>query len=152
VGTHVGAVFLTKNLPYDPVKDFTPITIAVEPVSALVVHPGVPASNIQELIDYARRNPGKLAYASNGPGTVFHVAGELIKQAAGIDMLHVPLKGAGDVMNALVGGHVQVALASASQIPSYRESGKLKVIGMNIASRYSRMPDVPTIGEGLPSY
>jgi tripartite-type tricarboxylate transporter receptor subunit TctC len=152
VGTHVGAVFLTKNLPYDPVKDFTPITIAVEPVSALVVHPGVPASNIQELVDYAKRNPGKLAYATNGPGTVFHVAGELIKQAAGIDMLHVPLKGAGDVMNALVGGHVQVAFASASQIPSYRDSGKLKVIGMNVASRYSRMPDVPTIGEGLPSY
>jgi tripartite-type tricarboxylate transporter receptor subunit TctC len=151
-GTHIGVIFLSKNLPYDPFKDFTPITLAVEPFAALVAHPSVPANNVKELIDYARKNPGKLAYATNGVGTVFHIMGEVFKHAAGIDMLHVPLQGAGDVLNQVLGGHVQIALASAVSIPNYVNSGKLRAIGIVTSTRYPDLPKVPTITEQLPKY
>ena len=151
-GTHVAVVFLSKNLPYDPFKDFTPITLAVEPISGLVMSNSVPATNLKELVELLRKNPGKYAYASNGVGSVFHLTGELFKQAAGADLLHVPLQGASDVMNAVVGGHVPLGFASASSMPSQLAGGKLKVIGMASASRFPKMPDVPTITEGLPNF
>jgi tripartite-type tricarboxylate transporter receptor subunit TctC len=151
-GTHVGAVFLSKDLAYDPVKDFTPITLAVEPISCLVAHASLPVSSLAELVEYAKRNPGKLAYASNGVGSVFHFAGEIFKQTAGVDILHVPLKGAGDVMNAVVGGHVLVAFASASAVPPYVSGGKIRVLGMNVPARYARLPGVPTMTEQVAGY
>ncbi len=152
VGTHVGVVYLSKVVPYDPVKDFTPISLAVEPLSGIVIHPAVPANTLKELIEYSRRNPGKLAYATNGVGTVFHLAGELLKQAGGFDMLHVPMQGAGDVMNALVGGHVTVAFASAAQFPSYVSSGKIRLLAMATPTRYARQPNVPTVTEEVPGF
>ena len=152
VGTHVGVVYLSKVVPYDPVKDFTPISLAVEPVAGLIVNPSVPVNSLKELIEFSKRNPGKVAYATNGVGTVFHLAGELLKQAGGFEMLHVPMQGAGDVMNAVVGGHVQVGFASAAQFPSYVTSGKVKVLGMATPARYARFPNVPTIGETVPGF
>lgn len=151
-GTHVAVVFLSKNLAYDPFKDFTPITLAVEPISGMVISNSLAAANMRELLDLLRKNPGKYSYASNGVGSVFHLTGELFKQAAGVDLVHVPLQGASDVMNAVVGGHVPIGFASASSMPSQVSGGKLKVVGMASQSRFSRMPDVPTISEGLPGF
>jgi tripartite-type tricarboxylate transporter receptor subunit TctC len=152
VGTHVGVLFLSKAQPYDPVKDFTPISLAVEPVSAIVMHPSIPANTLKELIAYAKANPGKISYATNGVGTNFHVAGELLKAAAGFDMVHVPMKGAGDVMNALVGGHVPVAFSSAAQFPAHLASGKLKLLAMTGPGRYPRYPNTPAIAEEAPGF
>jgi tripartite-type tricarboxylate transporter receptor subunit TctC len=92
--THVTALFLSKNLPYDPVKDFTPITAAVEPVTVMTINPSLPVNSVKELIAYAKANPGKLNYSSPGVGAVFHMSGELFKLGAGVDIVHVPYKGA----------------------------------------------------------
>lgn len=151
-GTHVAVVFLSKVLPYDPVKDFTPITMAVEPVSGLIVALSVPANNIRELVELLKKNPGKYSYASNGVGSVFHLTGELFRQAAGVDIVHVPLQGAADIMNAVVGGHIPIGFASTASLPNQLAAGKLKLLGMASANRIARMPDVPTMTEGLPGF
>src|SRR5215472_9745802 len=91
--THVTAQFLSKSLPYDPVRDFTPITAAVEPVTVLAVHPSLPVKSVAELIAYAKQNPGKLAYATSGIGSIFHLMGKLFRQTTGTDLVHVPYKG-----------------------------------------------------------
>ena len=91
--SHVTAVHLMKNLPVDPVKDFTPIMAAVEPVTALVVNADLPVNSVQELIAYAKANPGKLSYGSSGVGSVFHLTGELFNRTAGVDITHVPYRG-----------------------------------------------------------
>ncbi|MFM9971445.1 MAG: Bug family tripartite tricarboxylate transporter substrate binding protein [Burkholderiales bacterium] len=151
-GTHVGAVFLSKNLPYDPVKDFTPITLAVEPVSALIVNPAVPANNTRELVDYLKKNPGKFSYASNGVGSVFHLTGELFKQTAGVDLIHVPLQGAGDILNSVVGGHIPVGFGSMASLPPHIAKGTVRVLGMLTVARNARFSDIPTLTEGVPAF
>ena len=90
--THVTATFISKQVPYDPVRDFTPISATVEPVSGIVVNPRFPINNVRELVDYAKANPGKLSYTSSGIGSVFHLTGELLNSAAGINLLHVPTR------------------------------------------------------------
>ncbi|MSQ52661.1 MAG: tripartite tricarboxylate transporter substrate binding protein [Betaproteobacteria bacterium] len=151
-GTHVASVYLSKNLPYDPVKDFTPITLAVEPVSALIINPSLPANNARELVEYLKRNPGKFSYASNGVGSVFHLAGELFKQAAGVDLTHLPLKGAGEVLNAVVGDHIPVGFGSMASLPPQIAAGKVRVLGMMSVNRHARFPDIPTLTEGVPAF
>ena len=93
VGTHVTSVHLTRNLPYDPIKDFTPIVAAVEPVTCLVVHSSVPVNSVTELVAYARGKPGELSYGTSGVGSVFHLMGELFNQTAGVKLQHVPYRG-----------------------------------------------------------
>ena len=107
--SHVTAVHLMKNLPFDPVKDFTPIIAAVEPVTALVVNAELPVNSVQELIAYAKANPGKLSYGSSGVGSVFHLTGELFNRTAGVDIVHVPYRGVSQPMQDTAAGHDPVA-------------------------------------------
>jgi tripartite-type tricarboxylate transporter receptor subunit TctC len=143
---------LSKNAPYDPVKDFTPLTAAVELPICLVVHKDVPVNTIPEFIAYAKANPGKLSFGSSGPNTTHHLAGEYLKFAAGIDMIHVPYRGGGPAMNDLIAGQIPALFATLSTTIPYMESGKLKVLGMVEARRSAAYPDIPTIGETVPGY
>jgi tripartite-type tricarboxylate transporter receptor subunit TctC len=150
--THTTNVFFGKNFPYDPVKDFTPITAAVANVIILAAHPSVPVTSTQELIDYARKNPGRLAYASSGTGSPHHLSGELLRQMAGIDIVHVPYKGGGQAITDFVGGQVPLMFSSLVTVAPHIKSGKVRAIGFVEAKRYAAMPDVPTIAETLPGF
>ena len=150
--THITAKLLVKNLSYDPVKDFTAITAAVEPVTCIALHPSVPANTVREFIDYARKNPGKLAYGSPGVGSVFHLAGESMKLLTGIDMVHVPYKGVVLAMTDVVAGQIPVTLISAANAIPFMRVGKAKIIGVLEGSRYPRLPDIPTVGETLSGF
>ncbi|MCC6472490.1 MAG: tripartite tricarboxylate transporter substrate binding protein, partial [Burkholderiales bacterium] len=117
--------FLSKNVRYDPEKDFTPITAFVEPVSTLVVGAAVPVASLKELIEYARKHPGKLAYASAGVGSVFHLTTEAQLQATQLKMRHVPYKGAGPALNDLLGGQVNVMFDVLGSSLPHIQGGKL---------------------------
>ncbi len=151
-GAIVGGAFLVKGLPYDVLKDFTPIAAGVSPVDSLIVNAALPVNSAKELIDYARRNPGKLAYGSNGIGSTFHMVGEVIKQVAGVDMLHVPFQGAPEQMNALISGQIQVGFNAFSAARKQANAGKVKVLAVLRDQRYAAAPDVPTLSEALPAY
>jgi tripartite-type tricarboxylate transporter receptor subunit TctC len=143
---------LSRTAPFDPVKDFTPLTAAVELPICLVVHKDVPANSVAEFIAYAKANPGKLSFGSSGPNTTQHLAGEYLKTAAGIDMIHVPYRGGGPAMNDLIAGQIPALFATLSTTIPYMESGKLKVLGMVEAKRSAAYPDIPTIGETVSGY
>ena len=150
--THVANVFLVKNLSYDPLKDFTPITLAVDTVVAIVANASLSANSIAELVEYARRNPGKLNYASSGTGAAFHVAGELFKSITGIDMVHVPYKGLAPAMADLVGGRVSIAFTAITLAAPHVKSGKVKLLAIVGDKRYGPMPQVPALSEAVPGY
>ena len=143
---------LAKSAPYDPVKDFTPLTIAVELPICLVVHKNLPVSNVQEFIAYAKANPGKLSFGSSGPNTTHHLAGEYLKAQAGIDMVHVPYRGGNPAMADLLTGQIPVLFATLSTTIPHMKSGQVKVLGMVEAKRSSAYPDIPTIGETVQGY
>ena len=150
--THTTNVFFGKNFPYDPVKDFTPITLAVGNVIVLASHPSVPVSSMKELIDYAKQNPGRLAYASSGTGSPHHLSGELLRQMAGIDIVHVPYKGGGQAITDFVGGQVPLMFSSLVTVAPHVKSGKVRALGVVEAKRYAAMPEIPTIAETLPGF
>ena len=141
--------YLMKKLPYDPVKDFAPITrIGVVP-SVLVVPASVPAKSVKELIALAKAQPGKINFASAGIGASSHLAGELFKTMAGIDIVHVPYKGTGPALQDLLGGNVQMAIDSLSVYLPHIKSGALRVLAVSTAERSPLLPDVPPIGDTL---
>jgi tripartite-type tricarboxylate transporter receptor subunit TctC len=144
--------FLAKNTPYDPIKSFTPIIRVAEAVMCVMANPSLPMNSLKELVDYAKRNPGKISYASSGIGTNHHLSAELVKQVAGIDMVHVPYKGGADVLTGLVSGQVPVAFGILATAASQVKSGKIKILAINNAKRYSAMPDIPTVSEQVPGY
>ncbi|HVL36682.1 MAG TPA: tripartite tricarboxylate transporter substrate binding protein [Burkholderiales bacterium] len=140
------------GLPYDPVKDFVPIAAAVEVVVTLAAHPGFAPASVRELIDYARAHPGKLSYGSSGIGSPMHLAGELLRETAGIDIVHVPYKGAGPAITDLLGGQIPLAFVSLASVMGHVKSGKLRAMAVVEAQRYKGMPEIPTIKETLPQY
>jgi tripartite-type tricarboxylate transporter receptor subunit TctC len=150
--THVTSIFLSKNLPYDPVRDFTPITAAVETVTVMIVNPSVPASSVKELIAYAKAHPGKLDYSSPGIGAVFHMSGELFKLGAGVDIVHVPYKGASPALAGVIAGEVSIGFNSLASVLPHMRSGKVKVLAVLEANRYRGLPQVPAIGEFVPDF
>ena len=150
--THVTAQFLSKSPPYDPVKDFTPITAAVEPVTVMTINPSLPVNSVKELIAYAKANPGKLNYSSPGVGAVFHMSGELFKLGAGVDIVHVPYKGASPALQGVIAGEVAIGFNSLASVLPHMRSGKLKVLAVLEAKRYPGLPDVPSIGEIIPGF
>lgn len=146
-GNLVQAPFMVKTLPYDPVKDFAPIVGIVTTGGALVANPGLPVTNLRELVDFGKRNPGKLAISNSGLGSAYHIAGELFKKLAEVDLVTVPYKGGAPALTAAVSGEVPLAIVSVATVIPYVNSGKLRLLGMIESSRYARMPNVPVIGE-----
>ena len=149
----INQTLYTKGLPFDPAKDFVPIgTFALTPI-VLMVHPGIPAKNVQELIAYAKSNPGKVHFGSAGIGTTPHLSGELFKSMAKVEIVHVPYRGTGPAMNDLIGGHIQMFFdllpASLPQI----NGSKVRALANAGAKRPAALPDLPTVAEqGLPGF
>ena len=153
IATHGINPALFKNLPYHPIRDFAPVSMLGTTPNVVVVHPSVPAVTLSEFIAYARANPGKILYGSSGVGGSPHLAMELLKSMTGMDLLHVPYKGAGAVLTDLLGGQIHTASASVtSQLPHIK-SGKLRAIAVTGATRNAQLPEVPTVIEsGVPGY
>ena len=137
---------LTK-LPYDPAKDFEPITLINTTPMGFVVHPGVPAKNLKELIALAKARPGQMNFGSSGSGGVPHLSGELLNTMAGLKIIHVPSKGNAPALADLVGGHVDMAFNGLTSVMSFIKSGRLRVLGVTSLARTAALPDVPTFDE-----
>ena len=138
---------LYGNLPFDPIRDFAPITQAVNSTNVLVVHPSVNATDVKGFIALAKANPGKILYGSSGIGGAGHLAGELFCSLAGVKMTHVPYKGGGPVMIDLLAGQVQSVFATAATAMPHMRSGKIRALGVTTLKRAGMLPDVPTIAE-----
>jgi len=142
-----------QKLPYDPIGDFTPITELASLPLVLVVHASVPATNLQEFIALAKSKPGGWDYASSGTGTSPHLAAEMFKSMAGIELVHVPFKGNAEAMNSLMGGHVKIYFALVPAVLQHIKAGTLRAIAVTTEERLPYLPDVPTIAElGFPGY
>lgn len=143
---------ISAKVPYDPIADFTPITAMIKSDTLLVAGPKLPARNIGELIEYARRNPGKVTYGTNGVAGSYHLLGAQLSKLAGIDWLHVPYKSGGPSMIAAQAGEIDVVVSASGTATPFIRSGKLRPIVVFDRVRASRMPDVPAIGEMLPGF
>ena len=147
--TTMAAVY---KLPYDAVRDITPVVQVGEASSIAVVHPSVPVKSVKELIAYARANPGKLNYGSGGTGGFSHLLVALFELMADVRMTHIPYKGTGPALNDLLGGQLQVIFGSTPSTAPHVKSGKVRAIGVTSRERSSAVPDVPPIGETVPGY
>jgi tripartite-type tricarboxylate transporter receptor subunit TctC len=146
-------VSLYKNLGYDPEKDFEPITMVGTQTNVLYAHPTLPAQTLGELITYAKANPGKLSFGSGGNGTPAHLAGELLKIEAKIDMTHVPFRGTGPALQAVIGGHLPMAFNPPPPLIPHIQSGAIRAIAVTTLKRTAVLPQVPTIAEsGFPGF
>ena len=144
---------LYAKLPYDPAKDYAPITVIATVPNLLIVHPSVPAKTLRELIALAKAKPGTLNYASPGNGSGPHLAGELLKSMAGIDIVHVPYNGVGPAMAGVLAGDVQLFFAQSSAALAHVKSGKVIALGVASPKRIVAAPELPTIAEaGLPGF
>jgi tripartite-type tricarboxylate transporter receptor subunit TctC len=152
ISSHTINPSLRDNLPYDTVRDFTPLTQIGSSVIALVAHPGFAAKDVAGLIAAAKAQPGRLEYASLGVGTSTHVAGELLKVRTGIDMVHVPYNGSAPAYNDLLPGRVKVGFVILESALPHIEAGRLKMLAITNARRTAFHPEFPTIGETVPGY
>jgi tripartite-type tricarboxylate transporter receptor subunit TctC len=143
----------TGGITEKNVAQFAPVTLVSASPYVVVVNPKVPASGIRELVDYAKKNPGKLTFGSSGTGAASHLCAELFKSMAGIDMLHVPYKGTGQAVTDLVGGQIDVMFAPAQAVMPHVQGGKLKALAVTTAKRSPALPNLPTVAEtGVPGY
>jgi tripartite-type tricarboxylate transporter receptor subunit TctC len=138
------------KLPFDPIKDFEPISLLSTVTFVLTVNAGVPAESMKEFVAHARANPGKLTYGSAGIGQPHHLAAELLKSMTGIDIVHVPYKGAGGIVPALLGGEISFTIGAINSLLPHIRTGKLRALGVAGGTRTPLLPDVPTIAEGVP--
>ena len=146
-------VSLYKNVGYDPEKDFEPISVIGTQTNVLYLHPSVPAKSLAELIAHAKANPGKLSFGSGGNGTPAHLAGELLKIEAKIDVTHVPFRGTGPALQAVIGGHVPMAFNPPSPLIPHIQSGAIRPVAITTLKRTVVLPEVPTIAEsGFPGF
>jgi len=151
-GTHVTAVHLMKSLPYDPVRDFTPIAAAVEPVTCLAVNADVPVNSVGELIGYAKSRPDELSYGSSGVGSVFHMLGELFNQTAGVRIKHVPYRGVVPAMQDVMSGHIPMVFISVSNALPAVQSGRIKILATLEPVRWKRLAQIPSMSEIIPAF
>jgi len=146
-------ISLYKKINFDPVKDFAPVMLVGAQPNVLVVHPSVPAKTLTELIAYVKTKPGKLNFASGGRGSSPHLAGELLKQRAGIDIVHVAYRGTGPALQDVVAGHIEMCFSSVSPVLGYIQNGTLRPLAVAALERTPLLPDVPTIAElGFPGF
>jgi tripartite-type tricarboxylate transporter receptor subunit TctC len=151
--THTVNETLLPNKPFELMRDFVPVAPINYSDLVLVVHPSVKASNLKDLLKFAKDNPGKLNYASSGPGTPYHMAGELFKSMAGVNIVHVPYKGSSGARTDVIGGQVQMMFDAVTTMAEHAKNGRVKALATTGAKRSSVMPDVPTVGEaGVPGY
>jgi tripartite-type tricarboxylate transporter receptor subunit TctC len=153
IATHAVNPALYKKLPYDHLKDFASVSLIGTVPNALVVHPSLPVKSMQEFITYAKANPGKINYGSSGVGSPPHLSMELLRSMTGINLVHVPYKGAGPALADLLGGQVQAMCTSLAGLINFVKSGRVRALGVTTAKRNPQLPDVPTIVEsGIPGY
>lgn len=152
VGTQAINETMYPKLSYDTVKDFAPITLVASSSLALVAHPSVPAKTLPDMIKLAKASPGKYNFASSGSGTPLHLGGELLNQAAGTRMVHVPYKGAAPALQDVLGGQVQLAMVGTPSVLNHIKAGRLTALAVTSAQRTPLAPDVPTVAETLPGY
>jgi tripartite-type tricarboxylate transporter receptor subunit TctC len=149
--THTQAPHLFANCPYDPFRDFTPITHVARASNILVVHASIPVSNVRELVAYAKANPGKLNFGSFSPGSTSHLMGELLKLQTGIDVVHVPYKGSGDALKDLLSGRVQMMFDGPTTAIENAKTGRVKALAIAGPNRLAGAPGIPTMAEaGFP--
>ncbi len=153
IGTMAINPSIYREMPFDPLRDFAPISQLTSMPQVLLVNPSVPAKNVQEFIAYAKAHPGQLTFASGGVGTATHLAGELFKKMSGTELVHVAYKGNGPAMTDLIGGRVSAMFDQVATGLPHARSGKLRALGVTTAERSPAAPDIPTIAEsGLPGY
>ena len=155
MGTSINAVSVSlfKNLSYDPVRDFAPVSKVVVSPSVLVLHPSVPATSVRELVAHAKANPGKLTYATTGAGSSPHLCAELFSTLAGIKMLHVPYKGAAPATTDLLGGQVALTFSNPTSVIPHIATGRIRGLAVTGARRFSQLPALPTMIEaGYPDF
>ena len=144
---------LYGHLPFDPVKDFAPVALVAVQPNILVVHPSVPATTVAELIAYAKAQPGRLNYASSGAGAAAHLSGELFKAMTGVDMVHVPYKGAQPALTDVIAGQCQLMFATSASVLPYVKAGRLRALAVTTAQRSRSLPELPTVAEaGVPGF
>ena len=153
VGTHAINPSLYEKMPYDHVKDFVPVVLVAGVPNVLVVNPALPVKSVQELVAYAKANPGKLNFASSGSGTSIHLSGELFKTMTGVQMQHVPYKGSAPALADLAGGQVQLMFDNLPSALALIKGGKLRALAVTSLQRSTALPDVPTVAESaLPGF
>lgn len=153
VATHGINASLYRKIPYDPVADFSPVTLVASTPSVLMLHPSIPAASVRDLIALAKASPGQLNFGSSGNGSSHHLAGELFDSMAGVKMTHVPYKGTAAALVDLLGGRIQLTFDTLPSAMPYVKGGKLKPIAVTSAKRTRSLPDLPTIAEsGVPGY
>jgi tripartite-type tricarboxylate transporter receptor subunit TctC len=153
VGTHAINQSLYKKLPFDPIKDFAPLTRVAMVPNLLVANPAKPYKNVKELIAYAKANPGKVNFGSSGSGSSIHLSGELFKAMAKVDMVHVPYKGSAPAVTDLLGGQIDVMFDNMPSAIQHVRNGRLRPLAVTTARRSPELPDVPTVAEaGVPGY
>ena len=153
LSTHAVNVSLYAKMPYDPVKDFAPITLVAVTPNVLVLNASYPVNSVPELLAYARANPGKLSFGSGSNGSAGHLAGELFKTEAGVDMVHIPYKGGAPALQALLAGDTQLMFDNLANSAAQLKAGKLKALAVTTAKRSSLIPELPTLSEtGLPGF
>ncbi len=151
--THTTNESLTPNKPFQLMRDFVPVAGINYSDLVMVIHPAVPAKDLKEFIAYAKSKPGQLNYASSGPGTPYHMAGELFKAMSDTNLVHVPHKASGEMRNSVIGGHVQMAFDAITTMAPNVKAGQVRALGTSAAKRSTVLPDVPTIAEaGVPGY
>ena len=148
ITTHAINASLYRRLPYDSVKDFTPVTLIASTPLMLIVHPSLPARSLKELIALAKARPNEISHGSSGNGTIVHLAAEMLKSMAGVRMVHVPYKGSPQVVAGLLGGEVALSFATMPPALPNVQAGKLRALGVTTATRTPAAPDIPTMKEG----
>jgi tripartite-type tricarboxylate transporter receptor subunit TctC len=151
-GTLTTNVTLYRQLSYDPMKDFIPVALYCQVPFVLVTNPSQPYQTLPELIAYAKANPGKLSFGSTGTGAAPHLAGEMLKSMAGIDMVHVPYKGGPPAVNDIMAGQIQLFFADTAITPPLIEAGKIRALGVSSKTKVGVLPDVPPIADTLPGF
>ncbi len=152
VATHGINNSLYAKMPYDPVKDFEPVSLVASTPSVLMVHPSVPVKSVADLVSYAKANPGKLNYGSSGNGSSHHLAGQMFASMAGVNMVHVPYKGTAAAITDLLAGQIQLTFDTLPSAMPHVKAGKLKPLAVTSAQRYPALPNLPTVADTLPGY